>query len=186
MKARMTVLALLCVPTVALAQVGHSPSGSPYRDIRKGHTITVTGGYFGGSGGQFDIGPHRGEAFGGRYDIRSASTMQIGFAVAQGNLERFIVDPILPLENRVTGPVKQSVTFAELALQFNITGGKSWHRIAPFIGAGVGLAIARRHAGRYHGTISVTSSTWPRTPDSGFSSPIGSTCGEKRGQPSGS
>ena len=46
------------------------------------------------------------------------------------------------LANRVSGPVKQSVTFAELALQFNLTGGKSWHRIAPFIGAGVGLALA--------------------------------------------
>lgn len=142
MKARMTVLALLCVPTVALAQVGHSPSGSPYRDIRKGHTITVTGGYIGGSGGQVDVGPHRGEAFGGRYDIRSASALQIGFAVAQANLQRFILDPTLPPENRVTGPVKQSVTFIEIALQFNITGGKTWHRIAPFIGTGLGLALA--------------------------------------------
>ncbi|HEY8197502.1 MAG TPA: hypothetical protein VIG04_11010 [Gemmatimonadales bacterium] len=142
MKARMTLLALLCVPTVALAQVGHSPSRSPFRDIRKGHTFTVTGGYFGGGGGQVDVGPHRGEVFGGRYDIRSASALQIGFAVAQANLKRYILNPTLPPENRVSGPVDQSVTFVEIALQFNITGGKSWHRIAPFIGAGFGLALA--------------------------------------------
>jgi hypothetical protein len=142
MKARMTVLALLCVPTVALAQVGHSPTGSPYRDVRKGHTITVTGGYFGGSGGTVDVGPHRGEMFGGRYDIRSASALQIGLAVSQANLKRFILNPTLPPENRVTGPVQQSVTFLEIALQFNLTGGKSWHRIAPFIGSGLGLALA--------------------------------------------
>ena len=30
------------------AQVGHSPQSSPYRDIRKGHTFTVLGSYFGG------------------------------------------------------------------------------------------------------------------------------------------
>jgi hypothetical protein len=34
------------------------------------------------------------------------------------------------------------VTFAELDLQFNLTGGKSWNRIAPFVGAGGGLALA--------------------------------------------
>ncbi|MGZ8398179.1 MAG: hypothetical protein ACXWWN_03995, partial [Gemmatimonadales bacterium] len=134
MKARLTVLALLCVPTVALAQVGHSPGGSPYRDIRKGHTFTVTGGYFGGGGGVVDVGPHRGTVFGGRYDIRSASALQIGLAVAQADLKRYILNPALPPENRISGPVGQSVTFVEIALQFNLSGGKSWYRIAPFVG----------------------------------------------------
>jgi hypothetical protein len=146
---RMTALALgvtvmvtlLWTPASALAQVGHRPESSPFRDIRKGHTFTVTGGYFGGSGGEFNIGPHRGEVFGARYDIRSASTLQIGLAVARGNLDRFIVDPFVRLANRRSGPVRQAVTFAELNLQFNLSGGKSWHRLAPFVGAGVGLAF---------------------------------------------
>ena len=138
---RILVLGTLASRPV-LAQVGHAPNSSPFRDIRKGHTFTVTGGYFGGGGGQFKIGPHGGEVFGGRYDIRSANTFQIGLAVARGNLDRFIVDPFVRLANRTTGPVRQSVTFAELALQFNLSGGKSWHRIAPFIGAGVGLAFS--------------------------------------------
>lgn len=137
------LLPLLWAPTVALAQVGHAPSGSPFRDIRKGHTLTATGGYFGGSGGGFNIGPHRGEVFGGRYDIRSASTIQLGLGVARGNLDRFIVNPFVRLANRRSGPVRQVVTFAELALQFNLSGGKSWHRLAPFVGAGVGLAFAK-------------------------------------------
>jgi hypothetical protein len=135
------ILPFLWNPGPALAQVGHPPGGSPFRDIRKGHTITATGGYFGGSGGQFNIGPHRGEVFGGRYDIRTASTIQMGLAVAHGNLDRFIVDPFVQLANRRSGPVRQSVTFAEVALQFNLSGGKTWHGIAPFVGAGVGLAF---------------------------------------------
>lgn len=139
--AALRMIVLLLAPTSALAQVGHRPESSPYRDIRKGHTLTVTGGYFGGSGGQFNIGPHRGEVFGGRYDIRSASTIQVGLAFARGNLDRFIIDPFVRLANRRSGPVRQSVTFAELDLQFNLSGGKSWHRIAPFVGAGVGLAF---------------------------------------------
>lgn len=126
-----------------LAQVGHPPSGSPFRDIRKGHTLTATAGYFGGSGGGFNIGPHRGEVFGGRYDIRTGSTIQVGLAVARGNLDRFIVNPFVTLANRRSGPVRQVVTFAELALQFNLSGGKRWHGLAPFVGAGVGLAFAK-------------------------------------------
>jgi hypothetical protein len=124
------------------AQVGHPPGDSPFRDIRKGHTLTALGGYFSGSGGRFGIGPHESTIYGGRYDIRTGSTIQIGLGIARGDLNRNIVDPFAPPENRTTGPVKQSVTFADITLQFNVTGGKSWNRIAPFVGAGIGLAFA--------------------------------------------
>jgi hypothetical protein len=139
----MRILVLVAVAgTPVLAQVGHPPQSTPYRDIRKGHTLTLTGGYFGGDGGDFNIGPHNGAVFGGRYDIRTGSTVGLGLGIAHGSLERFIINPFVRLENRRSGPVKQSVTFAELNLQLNVTGGKSWNRIAPFIGAGVGLAFA--------------------------------------------
>jgi hypothetical protein len=128
--------------STASAQVGHPPGASPYRDIRKGHTFTVLGGYFSGGGGDFGIGPHSGSIFGARYDIRTASALQIGLGFAHAGLERFIVDPFVTLANRKTGPVDQTVNFAELSLQMNVTGGKSWHRIAPFFGGNVGLAFA--------------------------------------------
>jgi len=134
--------AVFLIPAGLSAQVGHPPHSSPYRDIRKGHTITASVGYFGGKGGKFNIGPHKGTVFGGRYDIRTGSTIQLGLGIARGNLDRFIVDPFVTLANRRSGPVKQSVTFAELNLQFNVTGGKSWNRIAPYVSAGAGLAFA--------------------------------------------
>jgi hypothetical protein len=126
----------------AAAQVGYPPHSSPFRDIRKGHTFTAMGGYFSGDGGQFNIGPHDGAVFGVRYDIRTGGTVQMGIGVARSNLERFIVNPFVRLANRKTGPVKQSVTFADLTLQFNVTGGKSWHRMAPFVSATGGLALS--------------------------------------------
>ena len=134
----------LCALTArsVFAQVGHPPQSSPYRDIRKGHTITAIGGYFGGDGGTLGIGPHDGPLYGGRYDIRTGGTIQLGLGVIYGDLERFIVNPNVPEAERRTGPVKQSVTFAEVALQFNLTGGKTWHRLAPFVGASGGLAIS--------------------------------------------
>jgi len=137
------VLALCAVASSPLvAQVGHPPGASPFRDIRKGHTLTVLGGYFGGSGGDLNMGPHNGRVIGGRYDIRTGGTIQLGLGVSHGSLERFIVNPYVRLANRISGPVPQSVTFADLTVQFNMTGGKSWNRLAPFIASGVGLAFA--------------------------------------------
>ena len=126
----------------ALAQVGHPPDASPYRDIRKGHSFTATGGYLTGDGGDLNIGPHHGAVFGARYDIRTSRTIQFGLGLAHGSLERFIVNPFVTLANRRSGPVSPSVTFAELNLQFNLTGNKSWRRIAPFVSASAGLAFA--------------------------------------------
>jgi hypothetical protein len=133
------LLALL--PAALAAQVGHRPESSPYRDIRKGHTVTPYFGQFGGSGGRFEIAPHDGNIYGLRYDLRTGSTIQIGLAVARANLQRLIVDPFDSLSRRVSGPVDQTVTFAEANLQLNLTGGKTWHRLAPYVGAGVGLTF---------------------------------------------
>jgi hypothetical protein len=102
----------------------------------------VLGGNFSGDGGQFNIGPHDGRVFGVRYDIRTGGTIQLGLGIAHGSLKRFIVDPFVLLVNRKSGPVKQSVTFADLTIQFNLTGGKSWHRLAPFVATAGGLAFA--------------------------------------------
>jgi hypothetical protein len=37
--------------------------------------------------------------------------------------------------------VDQTVSFAEVNLQFNVTGGKTWHRLAPFVGVGGGITF---------------------------------------------
>src|ERR1700737_689154 len=130
---RMTAIMVLVFAPSALAQVGYPPKASPFRDIRKGHTFTVMGGYFKGNGGRFGIGPHGAGVFGARYDIRSASALQLGIGVYHGSLERLVVNPFVVLANRVKGPVKQPVTFAEITLQFNLPGGKTWHRLPPYV-----------------------------------------------------
>jgi hypothetical protein len=134
--------ALSAAPGPAAAQVGHPPGASPYRDVFKGHTITGFGGYIGGSGAEFGIAPHKGPVYGIRYDIRTASAIQLGLQLAQADLERLIVDPFVALARRVSGPVDQRVSFVEVDLQLNLTGGKTWRRLAPFVGLGGGLTFA--------------------------------------------
>jgi hypothetical protein len=139
----MTAVALCSLlGTPVRAQVGHDPASTPYRDIYKGHTFTGIGGYIGGSGAEFGIGPHEGPLYGIRYDIRTASAVQMGIQLAQADLQRLIVDPFVELANRVSGPVDQRVSFVEVDLQLNLTGGKTWRRLAPFVGAGLGFTFA--------------------------------------------
>jgi hypothetical protein len=125
----------------AEAQVGHEPGHSPYHDIHKGHSITAVFGHIGGAGGRFGIAPHSGNSYGIRYDIRAGSAVQMGLGFARADLDRLIVNPFVVLANRTTGPVQQTVSFAEVNLLLNLTGGKSWHRLAPFVGGSFGLTF---------------------------------------------
>jgi hypothetical protein len=133
--------AVVLAPARAAAQVGHQPGKSPYHDIRKGHAFTATYGQFGGSGGEFGIGPHDGPVYGFRYDLRAGSSLQLGVGFARAQLQRLIVDPFVAVANRVSGPVDQTVSLAEINVQLNLTGGKTWHRLAPFVGSGAGLTF---------------------------------------------
>ncbi len=132
----------LPLPTTAMAQAGHPPSGSPYRDIRYGHSVLLNVGQFGGGGGRLELGPHDGTLYGLRYDIRVSGPIQFGFSVANGTLERLIQDPDDSVATRTSGPVPQKVTFAELAIQFNLTGSKTWRGLAPYIAGSGGLALS--------------------------------------------
>lgn len=141
MRALLAALMLCAAATPGAAQVGHAPGSSPYRDIYEGHSVTAMFGHLGGDGGRFGIGPHSGNSYGIRYDIRAGSTVQMGLGFARADLDRLIVDPFVALADRVSGPVKQTVTFAEANLQLNVTGGKTWHRLAPFVATSVGLTF---------------------------------------------
>jgi hypothetical protein len=144
-RARQTSVTLalaLLAPTALPAQVGHPPGSSPYRDIPKGHTFTPFAAYFAGDGGRFGVAPHDGQLYGFRYDIRTGSTIQMGLLLGHGQMQRVILDSLVGVGAPIPGTVDQSTTFVEADLQLNLTGGKTWNRLAPFIGAGLGLAWA--------------------------------------------
>jgi hypothetical protein len=59
-------------------------------------------------------------------------------SVARAELERFVVSADDSVAIRKRGPVDQGLTMFEAGLQLNLTGKKSWHRLAPFVGVAVG------------------------------------------------
>ena len=87
------------------------------------------------------VAPHDGQLYGFRYDIRTGSTIQMGLLVGHGQMQRVVLDSLVGI-GAVTGTVDQATTFIEADLQLNLTGGKTWNRLAPFIGAGIGLTWA--------------------------------------------
>ena len=139
---RRPLLLLLLAGTPLAAQVGHDPRSSPYRTLRYGQFIGASVGYFNGVGGQIGVAPHKGMTVGLRYDFLGSGTVTIGLGASYGSLDRFIIDPTKPIATAQSGPVQQSVTVIEGILQFNLTGGKTWNRIAPFVSGGVGLVLA--------------------------------------------
>jgi hypothetical protein len=131
---------LLCSAAPLAAQVGNPPEHSPYHDITKGRSVTGLYGHIGGDGGTLGIGPHHGASYGLRFDVRLGGVMQIGLGAGYAALERLIVDADAPKATRVKGPVSQNINMFETTLQFNVTGKKTWHGIAPFVAGSIGLA----------------------------------------------
>ncbi len=140
---RMLLTAALAaaVPALARAQVGHAPTSSPYHDLFKGSTITFLGGRFGGGGGSVGVGPQNGHTFGLRFGFHATRPLELALAVSKANLERLLIDPTMPSAARVTGPVDQPVVFVEADIELNLTGGKTWHGVAPFVGAATGIGF---------------------------------------------
>jgi hypothetical protein len=136
--AALTGLALLAVPLAA--QVGHAPASSPYRDILHGKSLTLLYGDVAGDGGDIGIGPHNGPSYAARIDVRLGAPIQFALTVGKANLKRLIVSAADSVHDRVDGPVSQRVWMVEAGLQLNLTGKKTWHHLAPFVGVGAGWA----------------------------------------------
>ena len=109
----------------AVAQVGHNPSSSPYRDITNGKSITVFYSDVGGDGGKVGVGPHHGTAWGARFDVRLSAPLQFALGFERARLERFVVSADDSVATRKTGPFDQDLTMIEATMQLNLTGNNT-------------------------------------------------------------
>jgi len=147
--ANMTLTAaLVCLGVVASwralpAQIGHDPSHSPFRDIQTGAGPVFFAGHLSGDRGRGDAGPANGLGIGVRYELAMGRSTVMQFSGAYLKADRFIRDPSVPdsAPTRRTGPFDTEILLTEVALQLRLTGGKTWHGFAPYIGTGLGLAL---------------------------------------------
>jgi hypothetical protein len=133
--------AALLAPASLIAQVGHDPSHSPYRPIVTRTSLSAIGGYLGGSVGRIGIGPADGWLIGLRYEMRLTGPTDASLTISRGQFQRLIPNPNSPTDSAFTGPVKQSVIFVDAGLQVLLTGDKTWNRMAPYVGATLGMGF---------------------------------------------
>lgn len=133
---------LIAAPCGLSAQVGTDPEKSPYRELTRTTFIAPFVARIDGDGGDFGVGPHNGIMYGATLFLRANRFLSLGLGASHGTLERRIVDPFVELENRDQGIVDQKLTTIDGHVGLNLTGGKTWRRLAPFLSLSGGLAIA--------------------------------------------
>lgn len=132
---------LVLVSAPAAAQVGYDPAHSPYRPIIARTSFSAVGSYIWGSSGKLGIGPSDGPGAGIRYEMRLTGPTDVFATVSWSNLKRLVADPDAPVDSQLTGPVNQGVLFTEAGLLVLLAGDKTWRRLAPYVGANLGMAF---------------------------------------------
>jgi len=124
------------------AQVGHEPSHSPYRDVRRGGVGVLTFGYLGGGRGSVGVGLSDGTTGGIRYEVPFGA-VGASLGLAYGRTNRFVVDPTKDSTSpaRTSPPVANDVVLIDAGLQLVLTGRKTWRGFAPYVGGALGVAI---------------------------------------------
>jgi hypothetical protein len=135
-------LTLAAVPAAPLgAQVGHPPDASPYEDLRGRQAVTFSPGWIIPAEDPAGVGPGSGLMVAGRYELLLAGpvwlTTRIGYAAG---LERTIKDPEVSGPARVVGTRDERLFLMDAGFGLNLTGNKSWHRIAPRLNGTLGIA----------------------------------------------
>jgi hypothetical protein len=126
-------------PTRLSAQVGYEPSRSPFRDIAGAQQLGLVVGRFSGAAGYAGVGAQPGTAFGIRFRNRLSGPLELTINASHISTERLFLDPTRPDSTRNRGMVDFSMISADIGLSLSLTGQKSWHGLAPWIGIGIGL-----------------------------------------------
>ncbi|HEY3933218.1 MAG TPA: hypothetical protein VGL65_01235 [Gemmatimonadales bacterium] len=134
------VLALAVTAAAPLAaQVGFMPSQSPYHAIQRGTFVEALGGRIFGTGGLLLLGPRDGDEEGVRFVLRGKNTLQFSFGGWTAGTVRSVIDADDSVATRNKGLFHQQLIAGEIGIQLNLSGGKTWHGVAPFAGVNFGF-----------------------------------------------
>lgn len=133
-----TLLAAAAGAAPLAAQVGHEPGSSPFRDLTTHQAFTVSLGRFGGNAAQPGVGWRSGFMYAGRLDTKLGGPFDFYVSIGFAASDRLKINTTLDSASRTTGPFKKTLVLADLGLIVNLTGAKSWRRLAPYLGIGAG------------------------------------------------
>lgn len=126
------------------AQVGRIPGESPYHDILGGRWLDLSAGRVLGTGGPLLVGPRDGTLAGARATFRGDHALSLSLGGWWAGTVRHVVDADDSVATRVKPDVGNRLLALEFTLQLNLTGAKSWHRVAPYTAFGIGLVTGQK------------------------------------------
>lgn len=133
------VVAVIGYALPAAAQVGVLPARSPYRDIEFRQEWTTFAGQFNARRDPAGVAPKGGTFAGERWAIRMGGPMYFTARLAGSVQDRTIVNPLLEEPARSRRSERLPILYADMGLEMQLTGPKTWHSLAPVIGGGLGL-----------------------------------------------
>jgi hypothetical protein len=137
---------MLVVPALASAQssgapqVGYPTNRSPFNDLLYRQELTVFGGHFKAGTEPAAVAPGSGAMVGARYEVTVGGPTQLYLRGSRVFSERRALDPTQPVSSRVIGVFKVPLTLVDLGISVNLTGQRSYHRVVPSLGMGIGVA----------------------------------------------
>jgi hypothetical protein len=131
--------AVLAISAVANAQVGYPPARSPYLDLEHSQELTAFVGQYHAHRDPADVGPQSGLITGVHYEWRAGGPAHLVGEIARISSDRNLIDPFKVGLARDLGPVSRPLYTGDFDLGLSLTGAKSWHRLVPEIGGGVGF-----------------------------------------------
>lgn len=132
---------LSLVTASANAQVGYTPSKSPYEDLKPTQDLTLFFGRFGSSPGIAGV-LSKPSLFGGaRYDVPVGGPASLFARYVFVPSERNYLLPSNTAANRFLGSVNTTTNVADVGLAIALTGRKTYHRFVPSLQGGFGIAI---------------------------------------------
>lgn len=123
----------------ARAQVGHDPARSPFRDIT---TQQGLGGFvaaFRGNRARPGVGWREGMGLGIRFHTRLSPALDFTGTLSRISTSRAVLNVTDSTQPRDGGTLDAALLGLDVALTLNLTGPKTWRRLAPYLSLGAGI-----------------------------------------------
>jgi len=136
---RFLAATLFLLPAPLLAQVGHPPDQSPYRDILNKHAVTFIVGQYIGADDPVGVTPQSALSYGVRYETHIGGPALLVARLQFAPTTTTLINPLLNADRRVIGERRVLQSMGDVGIGINLTGNKSWNGLVPSALVTVGL-----------------------------------------------
>ena len=138
---RFATVSILFSIAVANSAVAGQTIPSPYKFIENSQELAFFTGKSDVNPGQLGLGPRDATTFGGRW-APSFGSLSLDLSGTWFDSKREVRDVLRPVDDRVIGESNIDILLFDARLRLNLTGGRTWHRLQPFVTFGGGLAFS--------------------------------------------